>query len=101
MKAILKMYDGERQEALLYKEFLRLMRRWAGPVVKNPPCNARDAGAVPGQGELRPHMPQRNPAHMPQLLSPRALEPAHHTQLAFVSHNARPHVTHEDPECCN
>ena len=21
-----------------------------GPVVKNPPCNARDAGSIPGQG---------------------------------------------------
>ena len=27
-----------------------------GPVVKNPPCNAREAGSVPGQG--RSHMPR-------------------------------------------
>lgn len=93
MKEILKIYDGERYEALLYKEFLRLTGRWDGPVVKNSPCSPRDAGAVPGQGELRSHMPQGNHAHAPQLLSPCALEPAHHTQLESVSHNARPHMT--------
>ena len=26
-----------------------------GPVVKNPPCNARDAGSIPGQGTKIPH----------------------------------------------
>ena len=48
------------------------MRRWDfpdGPVVKNPPCNAWNAGAVPGQRELRSHMPQRNCEPVPQLLN--------------------------------
>ena len=26
-----------------------------GPVVKNPPCNAGDAGSIPGQGAKIPH----------------------------------------------
>ena len=26
-----------------------------GPVVKNPPCNAGDAGSIPGQGTKIPH----------------------------------------------
>ena len=25
------------------------------PVVKNPPCNAEDAGSIPGQGTKMPH----------------------------------------------
>ena len=33
-------------------------------VVKNPPCNARDTGSVPGPG--RSHMLQSNKAHGPQ-----------------------------------
>ena len=48
-----------------------------GPVVKNPPSNAR--GAVRSLvGDLRSHMPWGNKAHALQLLSPHALEPAHH-----------------------
>ena len=27
-----------------------------GPVVKSPPCNARDTGSIPGQG--RSHVPR-------------------------------------------
>ena len=27
-----------------------------GPVVKNPPCNAGDAGSIPGQGTKVPHV---------------------------------------------
>ena len=27
----------------------------SGPVVKYPPCNARDVGAIPGQGTRTPH----------------------------------------------
>ena len=26
-----------------------------GPVVKNPPCNARDMSSIPGQGTKTPH----------------------------------------------
>ena len=42
-----------------------------GPVVKNPPTNARDVGSFPGPGRV--HMPRGNQCHGPQLLSPRAL----------------------------
>ena len=41
-----------------------------GPVVKNPPSNAGDAGSIPGWGTKIPHAAGH--------LSPRALEPAHH-----------------------
>ena len=41
-----------------------------GPLVKNPPSNAGDAGSIPGQGTKIPHARGQ--------LSPRALEPAHH-----------------------
>ena len=39
-----------------------------GPVVKNPPANARDMGSVPDLGRF--HMPQGNQAHELQLLNP-------------------------------
>ena len=42
-------------------------------VVKNLPVNAGDMGLIPGLG--RSHMPWDNEAHVPQLLSPPALEP--------------------------
>ena len=38
-----------------------------GSVVKNPPANARDMGAIPGLGRL--HVPQNNWAWVPQVLS--------------------------------
>ena len=38
-------------------------------MAKNPPANAGDTGLIPGQGTKIPH------AHVPQLLSPDALEP--------------------------
>ena len=38
-----------------------------GPVVKNPPWNARDTGLIPGPG--RSPMPQGNWACVPQLMS--------------------------------
>ena len=59
-----------------------------GPVVKNPPSNAGDMGLIPGRGTKIPHAtgqlslhaattePAHSRAHMPQLLSPHALEPA-------------------------
>ena len=43
-----------------------------GPVVKNLPSNAGDAGLIPGQGPKIPHA-------VGQLLSPCALEPVHHS----------------------
>ena len=44
-------------------------------MVKNPPANAEDVGSSPGPG--RSHMPRRNKACAPQLLSlrSRACEP--------------------------
>ena len=44
-------------------------------MVKNLPCNAKDAGSIPGPGKS--HMPKSNEAHVPQLLSlhSRAWEP--------------------------
>ena len=75
------------------------------PVVKNLPYNAGDAGLIPGWGTKIPHAmwqlsprttttelarlneracvpqttePMHSGAHVPQLQSPRALEPAHH-----------------------
>ena len=61
-----------------------------GPVVKNPPSNAGDAGLIPGWGTKIPHVSGRLSllalestchnwrAHMLQLLSLCALEPACH-----------------------
>ena len=44
---------------------------WTGlPWWHRLPDNARDTGLIPGPG--RSHMPRRNKAHAPQLLSPRA-----------------------------
>ena len=56
-----------------------------GPVVKNPPSSAGNAGLIPGQGTKIPHAAgqlspcatTREPACR-KLQSPRALEPAHH-----------------------
>ena len=54
-----------------------------GPVVENSPASEGDMGSILGPGG--PHMPQRNWAHVPQLLSPHsdpeALQPEKaHTQ---------------------
>lgn len=42
----------------------------SGPVMKNPPCNAGDAGSIPSRGTKSPHASKQ--------LSPSALEPACH-----------------------
>ena len=44
-----------------------------GPVVKNPPCNARDTGSIPDPGRF--HMAQSNYAHLHSYWAS-ALEPA-------------------------
>ena len=95
-----------------------------GPVVKNPPSNAGNAGSIPGQGTKIPQateqlspctrttefaclnqracVPQTtDPTHsgtrVPQLQSPRTLEPACHNQR-----RENPHATtREKPACCN
>lgn len=44
-----------------------------GPVVKNLPCNAGDAGLNPSPGIA--HMPQSNSAHDSGVLEPQPLKP--------------------------
>ena len=64
-----------------------------GPVVKNPPSNAGDAGSISGRGikiphatgKLSPHAattePMRSGAHVPQLeRSPNAATKTRHSQ---------------------
>ena len=76
---------------ILETEFKRAPRDFpGGPVVENLSCNAGDAGSIPGRGtkipydtrQLSPHATTREPMHsgphVPQLQSPRALEPARH-----------------------
>ena len=48
-----------------------------GPVVKNPPSNAGDAGSIPGRGAKIPHAAGQL-TRAPQLLIPRTLDHAHH-----------------------
>ena len=58
-----------------------------GPVLKNPPSNAGDAGSIPGRGikiphatgQLSPRASRREP-ECPKRRSPRTLEPAHHNE---------------------
>ena len=56
-----------------------------GPVVGNPPANARDMDLIPGPG--RAHMPWDNQAWAPQLLKPMHMEPMlcnkrrHHSEM--------------------
>ena len=46
----------------LYQKTNSPIKKWAewdfpgGPVVKNSPCNAGDAGSIPGQGTKIPHV---------------------------------------------
>ena len=49
-----------------------------GPVVKNLPSNAGDAGSIPGRGTKIPHALGQLSTCARQLLSPRALEPMCH-----------------------
>ena len=47
-----------------------------GPMVRSLPANAEDVGLITGLGRF--HMPGRNEAHAPQLLSPRSGVCTHH-----------------------
>ena len=96
-----------------------------GPVVENPPSNARDAGSIPGRGTKIPHatgqlslratttelvrlneracMPQttgpmHSGAHVPQLgrKNPHAT-----TREKPVRRNEEPACLNEDPTCPN
>ena len=67
-----------------------------GPVVKNPPCNARDTDLIPGPEDPTCH---RATAHMPQLLSPalQPLKPAHQEPMFHRSHcNEKPVNHHKE-----
>ena len=70
----------KRMCIMKYKEQLR--RDFpGGPVVKNPPCNARDMGSIPGQ--------RTKILHAMEQLSPRA------TTRQSVCHKERSHVTQQ------
>ena len=79
-----------------------------GPVVKNPPSNAGDAGTIPGRGTKIPHAmrqlslhaattePVRSGARMPQLeRSPRTAKKSLRTTTKD------PACHDKDPMCCN
>ena len=70
------------------------MKKWdfpGGPVVKNPPSNAEDAGLIPGwgtkishaSGQLCPHTTTTEPPHS-GAHTPQHREPGHHNQRACV-----------------
>ena len=46
----------------------------AGPVVKDPPANARDTGSIPGQGTKIPHASGQLSPRVLQLLKLHTLE---------------------------
>ena len=50
----------------------------SGPVVKNLPADAGDAGSIPGPGRL--HMPGGSKPRAPQLLKPVHPEPTGHSK---------------------
>ena len=88
-----------RPQLLMVFTFLKGLKRKGdfpgGPVVKNPPCHAGDAGSIPGQGTKIPHAsgatkPMRHNywARAPQLESPHA---ANYKALALehACHNYR------------
>ena len=76
----------------------------SGPVVKNPPSNARDVGSIPGRGTRFPHAPGATKparhnygAHTPWGLCATTREENTHTpQLERSLHNAM-----KDPACRN
>lgn len=64
-----------------------------GPVVKNEPCDAGDADLIPGRGTKITHASGQL-SHVPQLLSPLALEPEHHNlREAHASQRKTPNAT--------
>ena len=59
-----------------------------GAVDKNPPANAGDTGSIPVLG--RSHMPQRNWARVPPLLSPSAATTETHAPGAPALQQEKP-----------
>ena len=91
MTQILNIVDNDLKSAV-YRGFP------GGPVVKNPHCNTRVMGSIPGLGRF--HMPQSKEAHAPQLLSPRDettvyLEPVLHNKRSH--HNKSAHHRKNNP----
>ena len=71
-------------------------------VVKNLPCNTRDAGSTPDWGTK---IPQNNEAGTPQLLSPQALEPPCQNSRVPMPQWKIPHDSRQIPDaltetCC-
>ena len=85
--AIMKIKEKPRKQEMCGNPHTWLVGRQNGraavenrllvPVVKNPPCNARDIGLIPGPG--RSHVPWSNKAGVPQL--PSQCSGAHKSQL--------------------
>ena len=65
-----------------------------GPLVKNPPCNARDVGLIPSQGTKIPHT-------MELSLRASTAEPASTPQLESLRCSEGPQQHSEDPTCHN
>ena len=63
-------------------------------VVKNLPCNTRDASSTPDWGTK---IPQNNEAGTPQLLSPQALEPTCQNSRVPMSQRKIPHDARQIP----
>ena len=61
------------------------------PVVKNPPCNARDTSLIPGVGTNTPHASEQ--------LNPTTTEPA--CSGAHVPQPGSLRAATKDPACCN
>ena len=61
-----------------------------GPVVKNPPANAGDAGLILGLGRF--HLPRGNQACAPQLLKPVSLEPRLHKRSPCTAVKSSPRL---------
>ena len=79
------------------------------PVVKNPPCNARDMGSIPGwwtkithvtQQLKSPHATIKEPVCY-NYQSPRTLEPSHHNHRACVPQPEDPRAATKEPACHN
>ena len=79
-----------------------------GPVVRNLPPNAEDAGSIPGRGTKIPRASGQLSSEA-QLESPRAANYRAHvlwspgvtTREKPACHNEEPACCNEDPECCN
>ena len=73
-KEMMEIVQTPKKSLLMYFQNGKCGDFPGGPVVKNLPCNAGDAGLIPGQGTKIPHA-------LRQLsLSVTSIEPKHHTK---------------------